>query len=334
MSENITRRNALKLFGVAAAAAIGGLTGLASCNKKDPDVKPDNPSNPTPETNAEQAPSPDANQANGDSAAKPEKNKRIVFYFTGTGNCMYVARELSDNIVSIPQAMKKNQLEYEAEEIGFVYPVYGMMPPNMVRKFVQTAKLKADYFFAVATYGNKQGNAVNVWNDITKAAGYTFDYIATLLMVDNWLPMFDMNEQKQIDKNIPQNLAKIKTSLENREKYIEAVAEEDIERWNKRKEETTGPFRGDGIHALAEEWFTVTDACTTCGACTRLCPRNNFTMPGEKAVPKGECELCFACIQNCPRKAIIIASGEKNPKARYRHEAITAKDIMNSNNQN
>ncbi len=336
MSENISRRNALKLFGVAAAAAIGSFAGITSCNKKEPEIKTDNLANQAPETNnpGKDIQANDSEQVNNEAAAKPEKSKRIVFYFTGTGNCMYVAKELSENIISIPQAMKLNQLEYEAEEIGFVYPVYGMMPPNMVRKFIQTAKLKANYFFAIATYGNKAGNAVNIWNDITKAAGYTFDYIATLLMVDNWLPVFDMDEQKKMDKNIPANLAKIKTSLEKREKYIEAVAEEDIERWNKRKEEKTGPFQADGIHALAEEWFTVTDACITCGACMRVCPRKNYTIPGEKAVPKGECELCLACIQNCPHKAIIITAGEKNPKARYRHEAITTRDIINSNNQN
>ena len=313
-------------MGLGAAAAVGAVTGLSACNKNAPDshsnVQNDSPSQGKSESVAN----------NGNAAAAP-KTKRIVFYFTGTGNCLYVARELSDNIVSIPQAFKNNQLEYEAEEIGFVYPVYGMMPPNMVRKFIQKASLKADYFFAVATYGNRQGNAVNVWNDIAKEAGKNFDYIATLLMVDNWLPMFDMNEQKAMDKHIPENLSKIKTSIQNREKYLEPAPEGAAEGWSKRLEATSGPFRGDGIHANAEEWFTITDACISCGICTKVCPRKNYTVPGEKAVAKGECELCFACVHNCPHKAIVITSGEKNPKARYRNEAVKVKDIIQANNQ-
>ena len=327
MANNISRRDAIKLMGAATVAALGGF-GITACKPQHQEASSNKPANIDAPGQANE----NAVQTN-DNTAKPERAKRLVFYFTGTGNCLYVARQLSENTISIPQAMFHNQLSYDAEEIGFVYPVYGMMPPNMVRQFIQKAKLKADYFFAVATYGNKQGNAVNIWNDIAKAAGYSFDYIATLLMVDNWLPVFDMDEQKKMDKNIPQNLEKIKTSLQNREKYIETVSEEDIERWNKRKEANSGPFRGDGIHALAEEWFTVTDACIACGICTRLCPKKNYSMSAEKAVPKGECELCLACIQNCPHKAIIITSGEKNPQARYRHEAIMLRDIQRANSQ-
>ena len=323
MTHAIDRRTALKLIGTAAAtAALGSLPLLSACNKpeqtSDPNNHPDN-SAPTPESNTP-------------SQSQPQNRmKRLVFYFTGTGNCLYTARELSDQVISIPQAMKNNEMTYEAEEIGFVYPVYGMMPPNMVRQFIQKASLKADYFFAVATYGNNQGNAVNVWNDISKSAGYTFDYIATLLMVDNWLPRFDMNEQKTIDKKTEENLAKIKAQLEKHEKYMEPVPDDAVERWNQRG--NTGPFQKDGIHATAEEWFTITDNCITCGICIRVCPRHNYTLPGEKSAAKGGCELCFACIQNCPHKAIILTAGEKNPNARYRHPKVTTRDIERSNNQ-
>lgn len=329
MSVKITRRTALKLIGATtAAAALNSVLLLSACNKKDSNDNADNSSDPN--TEPSQIPTNDS-PINQDEKQPSNKTKRIVFYFTGTGNSLYVARQISDNIVSIPQAIKQNQLSYEAEEIGFVYPVYGMMPPNMVRKFIQTATLKADYFFAIPTYGNNQGNAVGVWDEISKYAGHPFDYIATLLMVDNWLPMFDMNEQRQIDKNTDNNLAKIKEQINHREKYLEPVPDGALERWEQRG--NTGPFQKDGIHAKAEEWFTITDECISCGLCTRICPSKNYTLPGEKAECKGECELCFACIQNCPRKAIIITSGEKNPKARYRHPSVSVKDIQIANNQ-
>ena len=330
MSEKISRRTALKLFGTAAAsAALSSIFVLSSCSKKDAVSNTDHSDNSnTNDSNIQ----PETKSVNPNDNQPSEKTKRIVFYFTGTGNSLYVARQLSDNIMSIPQAIKQNQLTYEAEEIGFVYPVYGMMPPNMVRQFIQKASLKADYFFAIPTYGNNQGNAVGVWDEITKSAGHPFDYIATLLMVDNWLPMFDMNEQRQIDKKTDENLAKIKAQIDKHEKYFEPVPDGAVEKWNQRG--NTGPFQKDGIHAKAEEWFTITDACISCGICTKICPCKNYTLPGEKAECKGECELCFACIHNCPHKAIIITAGEKNPKARYRHPSITVRDIQNANNQN
>ena len=84
--------------------------------------------------------------------------KRIIFYFTGTGNCLYVARQIGGDgalLLSIPQVMKQGELNFEADEIGLVYPIYGHMPHNMVRKFIKKARLKAEYKFAVLTYGNR-----------------------------------------------------------------------------------------------------------------------------------------------------------------------------------
>lgn len=85
------------------------------------------------------------------------QKKRIIFYFTGTGNCLYVARQLAGEnteILSIPQLAKEGRYDFEADEIGIVYPIYGHMPPNMVREFIKKARLDAPYKFAVLTYGN------------------------------------------------------------------------------------------------------------------------------------------------------------------------------------
>ena len=108
---------------------------------------------------------------------KPQK-KRIILYFTATGNCLHVARQLAESeeqLLSIPQMVKQNQYEFEADEIGLVYPIYGHMPPNMVRNFIKKAKLKAAYKFAVLTYGARKCDSVEIWNDISSKAGNKFD---------------------------------------------------------------------------------------------------------------------------------------------------------------
>ena len=125
-----------------------------------------------------------------------DTKKRIILYFTGTGNCLYVARELADEhteLLSIPQLVKQNRYTLEADEIGIVYPVYGHMPPNMVREFIKKAHLKAGYKFAILTYGNRKCSSVEIWDDISQKAGCPFDYITTMIMVDNWLPNFDIS---------------------------------------------------------------------------------------------------------------------------------------------
>ena len=270
--------------------------------------------------------------------------KRVVLYFTGTGNCLYVARQLAGKdgeILSIPQLVKNKQYSIEADEIGIVYPIYGHMPPSMVWQFIKKAKLKAQYKFAVLTYGNRKCSAVEIWDDISRKAGNAFDYIGTLIMVDNWLPNFDMNEQMKIDKHIPENLAKITKDLAARRRWHEPVSQLEREQHQEfLKRSGIDPTKGFLLRS--EKYFTVTDACIECGICTYVCPHGNYELTSGGAKMEGDCEFCFACIQNCPQKAIQFAEQpeggfpklpEKNPNARYRNEHVSLMDLKMANNQ-
>lgn len=307
--KEMTRRGALKRMGMAVAGALmstSGLLSLTSCEKKD--------------------------------------LKRVILYFTGTGNCLYVARQLAgknSELLSIPQLMKQNEIVIEADEIGLVYPIYGHMPPNMVRQFIKKAKLKADYKFAVLTYGNRKCSAVEIWDEISRKAGVPFDYINTLIMVDNWLPNFDMNEQMLIDKHIPENLDKINADISARKKWHEPVTDEERAQ-HQGFMRFTGMDPETGFMLHSENCFTVTDACIGCGACVAVCPKGNYRLTSQGVKTEGNCEFCFACIQNCPQKAIqfvknekdvLLRNGEVNPNARYRNEHVSLMDIKKSNSQ-
>ena len=305
----LTRRTALKIMGSAALATVMATTGasaLTSCIEG--------------------------------------RKKRVVLYFTGTGNCLYVARQLAGKegeILSIPQLMRKKQFEIEADEIGLVYPIYGHMPPYMVREFIKKAQLKAEYKFAVLTYGMRKCNAVEIWDGISRKAGNVFDYIGTIVMVDNWLPNFDMNEQMKIDKHIPENLAKITSDLSNRRRWYEPVTQEEREQ-HEGFMSLSGLDPEVGFLMKADRSFRVTDDCIHCGICTYVCPRGNYQLTGQGVKMQGDCEFCFACIQNCPQRAIQFKKNEdgtwpdgseKNPNARYRNENVSLMELKLANNQ-
>lgn len=305
----LTRRTALKIMGSAALATVMATTGasaLTSCIEG--------------------------------------KKKRVVLYFTGTGNCLYVARQLAGKegeILSIPQLMRKKQFEIEADEIGLVYPIYGHMPPYMVREFIKKAQLKAEYKFAVLTYGMRKCNAVEIWDGISRKAGNVFDYIGTIVMVDNWLPNFDMNEQMKIDKHIPENLEKITSDLSNRRRWHEPVTQEEREQ-HEGFMSLSGLDPEVGFLMKADRSFRVTDDCIHCGICTYVCPRGNYQLTGQGVKMQGDCEFCFACIQNCPQRAIQFKKNEdgtwpdgseKNPNARYRNENVSLMELKLANNQ-
>lgn len=286
--------------------------------------------------------------------------KRIIFYFSATGNSLYVANSLARcpspkggdgnkgegcpeggecEALSIPQLMKDGKFDFEAEEIGFVYPIYMHIPPYMVQQFIQKAHLKADYFFAVPTYGARAPKVSEIWQGIAEKAGYHFDYIRPVKMVDNWLHHFNMDDQKAMDKHIPEQLAQVKADLAGRRHYIEPVSEADRELHDTAYVQS-GLYRTHGFRFHSENHFVVTDACIRCGICTKVCPRGNWRLGEKKAETSGECDYCLSCIHNCPRKAIQFADlhdsflvPEANPNSRYRNPKVSLKEIIAANNQ-
>ena len=77
------------------------------------------------------------------------------------------------------------------------------------------------------TYGARKCDAVEIWDRISRKAGNAFDYIGTIVMVDNWLPNFDMNEQIKMDKAHSENLQKITADIGGRRHWHEPVTEEE-----------------------------------------------------------------------------------------------------------
>ena len=184
-------------------------------------------------------------------------------------------------------------------------------------------------------------NAAELWDGISQQAGTKFDYINTLVMVDNWLPNFDMAEQMKMDKHIPEQLEKIKADLGQRMRWVKPATEE-----ARRAHDGFVAFsRLDpevGFLMRSEKYFQVTDACIGCGVCTEVCPRGNYELTSTGVKTEGDCDFCFACIHNCPQKAIqfrslpddpLLARGEVNPNARYRNEHISLWSIKESNRQ-
>jgi ferredoxin len=295
--ETMSRRDALKTMGVIVATAALSSTGLS----------------------AFAAP-----------AMKNKAKKRLIFYFTATGNSLYVARELageSGQLLSIPQIIKDEHLDFEADEIGFVFPDYAASAPLMVREFVSKAHFKAQYIFSVITFGNFAANVADWWDDFCKEKGLQNHYINTLLMVDNYLPVFDMNEQMKIDKKISENLTQIVNDIASHREYVSHVdADDRMKEWLKRLQESHFPMEAERLLRLN------TETCIACGTCAAVCPHGNFRMTDTYAEFSGSCEYCLACVHACPQKALTLER-ERNPQARFRNENVSLRDIKEANHQ-
>ena len=253
----------------------------------------------------------------------------MLFYFTATGNSLYIAKQLCNEPVSIPQIINRTDLTFEADQIGIVCPIYGHEMPKMVKEFIRKATFKTDYFYIVLTYGMLHGGAAQIAEKYARSAGKKVDYAKSIMMVDNFLPNFDMVQQCAIDKKIPENLAVIKADVAARKRQIEKAG-----------------FKNRMIHkgyvAMVKGqdetvWakFKVEDTCVLCGTCQKVCPAGAIRLADTKAQhTMVDCQACYACVHACPKKAIGFTIPEKNPNARYRNENISLDEIVKANNQN
>ena len=253
----------------------------------------------------------------------------MVFYFTGTGNSLYAARQLEDNPVSIPQVMREGTLTFQAETIGVVCPVYGHEVPAMVKEFLKKTSFQTDYFYMVLTYGNRHGGAVELARELCRSCGIEPAYMNELLMADNWLPSFDMEEQKRLDKNVEGQLAAIREDVRARRRLIAPVTDSDRAAHQE--------FLSRMSQMPEDAWqhlLLVTEDCVGCGICERVCPSGSIHVTDGKAVhTPGKCQTCLACIHACPHRAIQLTVPEKNPEARYRNEHVTLEEIIRSNSR-
>lgn len=151
----------------------------------------------------------------------------MVFYFTATGNSLYVAKQLDAAPMSIPQAIHGKDTAFRDGSIGVVCPIFGHEAPPMVKEFLKKCTFDTDYFYMVLTYGNRHGDAAELAQALCAQCGIRPAYINTVLMVDNFLPAFDMAEQVKLDKKVEAQIEAVKADIAARRRYIQPTTEAD-----------------------------------------------------------------------------------------------------------
>jgi NAD-dependent dihydropyrimidine dehydrogenase PreA subunit/flavodoxin len=249
-----------------------------------------------------------------------------VFYFTGTGNSLYVAKRIGEEIYSIPQMIKEGRYEFEDEAIGFVYPCYGFGMAKIITNFIKKSKFKANYFFAIMTYGAMPLSGLKQIEIAGKEAGIEFNYINEILMIDNYLPAFKMEDQleKEESKNIEKNLNEIVEDISKRKNKLisKGIVSNTLSK-------CANMYAVKMSNNYGNKNFIVNDNCTSCKVCEKVCPANNIKV-SKKPKFLHKCETCFACIHHCPQNSIHLKA-EKGT-SRFINPNVKLKEIIDANN--
>ncbi len=226
-----------------------------------------------------------------------------ILYFSATGNSKYVATRLTDEndkLLSIPDLIQNNTLEFQDDVIGIVTPTYFWGLPSIVKDFLEKATFHCDYLYFIATFGTTPGAIGTIANKIIK--GKSIDFFYGIRMVDTYTPIFDIStkaKQDRFTKNTENEIEHVIDCVSNREhnKHMKSQVPSFI------VNSITQPLY-DNKKRLTKR-LSVNDNCIGCGLCARKCPVHAIEIKDKKPVwVKDKCVMCLGCLHRCPKFAI------------------------------
>lgn len=257
--------------------------------------------------------------------------KTTIFYFTGTGNSLKVAKDLYeslDDCVMVPMVKEweKDVITTSSEKVGFVFPMHYWGLPRVVYDFIYKLNLdKVKYIFTVITRsGDLDANALPQIEELLNRSSKHLNSSYFVQMPANYIlgeETHSKEEQEEYFKKEAQQITKIVNDINTNKMAIEI----DPTKKKRSFEKTNKVFREDVFES--DKFFYADDSCNSCGICANVCPVSNIKLVEGKPQWQHRCVQCLACIHYCPE--VSIQYGDKTIKrGRYHHPEITVKDMM------
>jgi Pyruvate/2-oxoacid:ferredoxin oxidoreductase delta subunit len=259
--------------------------------------------------------------------------KTVIYYFTGTGNSLAAAKTIAAALKDcqlVPIASLRDtpgEIVPVADRVGIICPVYDAGVPVIVAEFVSRLDLsRAAYTFAVVTLGGIGVSALHQLNSIVeKRQGRHLDAAFAVKMPGNFPPVGRSRRAEPgdpvlaaADTLLTEIAGTIDKGLTVPPGFSPLSALIHMVSWGSFSRSVRG----------SDKAFSVSDACTSCRTCERVCPVNNIRMVNDRPVWQHHCECCCACLHFCPVEAIQlnVMQGTKG-RGRYRHPELRLADM-------
>jgi Formate hydrogenlyase subunit 6/NADH:ubiquinone oxidoreductase 23 kD subunit (chain I) len=251
----------------------------------------------------------------------------MIFYFSGTGNSLHVAKGIGasqkEKLVSIADESRKssNMLEYtfaKGELLGFVFPVYAWGPPRIVLDFIRRMSIEGEspYVFSVCTCGDEEGGTTHLMQKTLARKGLKLNCAFTIQMPNNFIIMGYDVVSADLERGALQaaegKLSEINDVLSHRQVGVYRLIS-----GKAAAIKTTLAHPLFNQFALNTKKFHATDSCTRCKLCERICPVQTIVVT-DKPSWGNACTHCLACINRCPARAIQYGN-DTIRKGRYVH---------------
>lgn len=245
--------------------------------------------------------------------------KKVIYYFSGTGNSMRaasrIAAALTDTEIVSMRCDPSAVPAADAGVIGFVFPVYHWTMPETAIRFVRSLSVNPGaYIFAVATPGFIVGHSFEVLEEVLREKGASLSYGKTLYSVANLVVAYPpMPSPKRRVPHAEKKLAGISAEIAGRKarSYPRAFV------LTRMLYPHVMPKYISILHE-ADRGFVISDKCISCGTCARVCPCKNIVMENGRPSFLHQCNFCMACVAYCPKGAFdYVVSPEMREKYDY-----------------
>jgi ferredoxin len=258
------------------------------------------------------------------------KTEITIYYYTGTGNSLWVARTLAHElggaeVISIADSTE-SVVATPSRTVGVVFPVHMWGLPAAVIRFADHLRtLRPDYVFAAAVNAGQVSNTLVQLKRLLATKGIALSLGYEVKMPSNYIPWGGpgpVDKQRELFESARAKIARIAGEIKH----------------EGRGQVEKGPIWQRLLFTLLykltfpmvpkmDKKFWVDRKCNECGICSKVCPARNIAVDEGKPAWNHQCEQCFACLQWCPREA--IQCGRKTPQyERYHHPEIRVKDIL------
>jgi ferredoxin len=275
--------------------------------------------------------------------------ERRIYYFTGTGNSMRAARVIAERLGNTEiVSMRADPSDYSAKDceiVGFVYPVYHWTMPAPAVSFVEKLDINPNaYVFVVTMPSFVCGMACEKLAEILDRKGIRLQYGNIVNSVANYVIVYPPFPSPKL--RVPKTEKKLKKIAED----IFSRKTRDYPRASKmikrKSERVMTPYLE--LQKYADNPFTISKECISCGLCSRVCPCHNIVLEDGKPSFQHHCANCMACVVSCPKRAIgyeitggdrklLDSSGSNTPLVKimglppkrklYRNPHITVNDL-------
>lgn len=250
--------------------------------------------------------------------------KNVIFCYSGTGNCLDLAKNIARQLgeADIVMIRKKPTITdvRSASCVGFVFPCHGGGVPKDVLEYAKLLQISPDsYTFAVSQSSSYAGVGLNDLNRIVP-----LDYWTTTRHHCSCVWLFPHGMM------LPP--VSVKRAQKRQNRAASKIAADILSRKSKDKK----PPRNVLNLVENKAWplivkgkakkFKVSDNCIACGTCAQLCPRENIQIINGKAQIGTNCIQCLSCLQYCPQNAISLGK-ITDKREHYHNPNVTAEEL-------